>query len=161
MDKTITFLKSLVLTIKLIVKAVLSNESYEGMPVVHDSKSMEIMGGVIAVMINVYGFKLILVDDSFVSMSVTSQEFIFAHEYGHTTDSQLSDENLEERVAKRLESVRKGYVVREEAFADDYAVERCGLAESISALEEVRELLPVFGRGEIDNRINRLKEGEI
>lgn len=161
MDKTITFLKSLVLTVKLIVKALLSNESYNNIPVVHDNKSMETMGGIIAVLINIYGFKLILTDDSFVSMSESSQEFVYAHEYGHTTDINLGNESLEERAIKRLESVRKGYVVREEAFADDYAVERCGLAESISALEEVRELLPVFGRGEIDNRINRLKEGEI
>lgn len=146
------------LTIRLVLKSLVSRKNYRGLKVVHDDAGMKLMGSPIAMFIGFKWTQFVVVDDSFYSMDESTQEFILAHEYGHSIDKDLGLGGLEERNIKRFEASINGEVVREEAFADDEGVNAVGIELAISALEEIKEALPFFGRSEVNCRIVRLQD---
>lgn len=144
------------LTIKLVLKSIVSRKNYRGLKIVHDDASMQLMGGLVGMFLRVSIFDLIVVDDNFYELDEKTQEFILAHEYGHSVDKELGVGTLQEKNELRIDACLNGEVIREEAFADDEGVKAVGFEAAIDALEELRLLLPYFGREEVECRITRI-----
>lgn len=147
------------LVAQLKFKSLTSNRRYKGKGVVLDNKLMAESGLVIAVAIKLPLLKVIIVDDNFYNFSKSTQEFILAHEYGHLVDDEVVEEPIWIKNQHRLDATENGLVVREEAFADDYGVATVGLVQSIAALKDIRDALPIFfSRDEVTLRIERLMD---
>jgi Zn-dependent protease with chaperone function len=124
----------------------------QGFQVIHDNTlmlAMNIHVAGAAMMTN--GKRIILVDDSFLTLSEQTQLFILHHEMGHH-----AHQHKEKRMVRVIQGLL-GLVSRNEQQADAYAVFMVGKQAALSALGEIQQLMPT--NMEIRSRINIIRKG--
>ena len=137
-------------------------EPFNGMPVIKSEMALASMGVVAVVVIrDIFGDHTIYVDDFFDELSDNAKEFAMWHEVGHTKDPDIEVIGFAAQQWNRILQSWKGEIVREEVFADDYAVAQIGVERSVHALNELLALLHLISgcAHEVKLRLDRIQAG--
>lgn len=136
--------------------------NFRGIPIYQSNVGMEMMGAIIATYNQVLFSNFIMIDSHFEKLSTDTARFVLLHEVGHARDPNLLLLPPQEKNKLRKETIKKGEVLAEERFADDYAVNEMGAEAGVRALQELRLVSSSYrfwGKDpEMDLRIQRVME---
>jgi len=124
----------------------------QGFQVIHDNTLMLAMTAqVAAAAMMTNGTRIIIVDDSFLTLSEKTQLFILHHEMGHH-----AHQHKEKRMVRVIQGLL-GMVSKNEQQADAYAVFMVGKQAAMDALGELQQIMP--HNMELRTRINIIRKG--